>query len=77
VFVTFLDPDVVERPSDVEFGEVLGGLDLVEHVGDERQWPAVLDCLRIDVPVVLCWLSASVLLGYEEEGTGDETWTGG
>ena len=36
VFVSFLDPDVVERPSDVKLGEVLGGLDLVEYVGDER-----------------------------------------
>jgi len=56
---------------DVELGEVLGGFDFVEYVGDEWYWPAVLDRLCVDVPVVLCWSSTSILLGYEEEGTGD------
>jgi len=43
-FVSFLYVDIVEPPSDIKFGEVLGSPEFIGEFGDERERVFVLDC---------------------------------
>jgi len=45
--ISFFHPDIVEPPSDIKFGEVLGSSEFSDEFGDEREWVFVLDCHRV------------------------------
>ena len=42
-------PDIVEPPSDIKLGEVLGSSEFIDEFGDERERVFVLDCHRVYV----------------------------
>jgi len=42
--IFFFHLDIVEPPSDIKFGEVLGSSEFIDEFIDEREWVFVLDC---------------------------------
>jgi len=44
LLISFFHPDIVEPPSDIQFGEVLGSSEFIDEFGDERERLFVLDC---------------------------------
>ncbi len=52
-FVSLLYVDVVIPPSDVELGEVLGSMELVDEFGDQGEGVSVLDRYFVELAVVL------------------------
>ena len=65
-FVTFLDTDVVVTPPEIDLCEVLGSLELVDELRDERERVVVSYCVLVQVPVILNHPLPSVLLRHEE-----------
>ena len=51
----------------VQLGKELGTLETVYEVGDERKRVSVVDCLSIDVSVVLDHAFGAVFLWNEED----------
>ena len=45
--VSFFYLDIVEPPSDIKFGEVLGSSEFIDEFGDEREQVFVLDHHRV------------------------------
>jgi len=45
--ISFFHLDIVEPPSDIQFGEVLGSSEFIDEFGDEREWVFVLDCHHV------------------------------
>ena len=41
--VSFFHPDIIEPPSDIKFGEILGSSEFIDEFGDERERVFVLD----------------------------------
>ena len=51
--ITFLNPDVVETPPDIQLGEEFGTSELRDQLRDEQNWITVFDCDRVQGLVVL------------------------
>ena len=65
--VTFFHLNIIETPSDVQFGEVLGAPELSDQFGNEQEWVLVFDHYHIKGSVVLDKLEASIFLFDEED----------
>jgi len=65
-FVSGLDSYVIETPSDVKLGEVLGSAELGDEFGDEGKEVPVLDGYGIPRAIVLDQLERTILLFNEE-----------
>jgi len=65
-FVSGLDTYIIETPSDVEFCEVLGSMELGNEFGDEREGVPVLDSYGVQHTIVLDQLEHTILLFNEE-----------
>ena len=52
-FVTFLNPNVIEVPAEVQPGEPLGLTQLGQDVRDEGEWVGVLHCDFVELAVIL------------------------
>src|SRR5712664_2124249 len=46
-FISFLHPDIIEPPPDIQLGEVLRTTKLFDELRDEREWVLVLYCDRV------------------------------
>ena len=68
--VSISDADIVISPLDIEFGEDLGILHLINEILDQREGVGIFDSVGVDISVVLAWSEGvgSVLLIDEEEG---------
>ena len=67
-FVSFLDSDVVVPPSEVDLCEVLGSLELIDELGDERERVVVPNRVFVQIPIILYHPFPTVLLWYKEYG---------
>jgi hypothetical protein len=65
--VSFLYSDIVEAPPNIHFGKVSGASKLGDQFRDEGKWIFVLDCDRIECPVVLDESESSILFFEKEE----------
>jgi len=65
-FVSRLDSYVIETPSDVKLGEVLGSAELGDELGDEGEGVPVLDGCGIQRAIVLDQPERTILLFNEE-----------
>jgi len=52
-FISGLDAYIIEAPTDVEFCEVLGSVELRDEFGDERERVSVFDSYGIQRAIVL------------------------
>ena len=65
--VGLLNLNVVVPPPDIQFGKIPGMLESVNEVGDMRKRGSILDCMRIDVVVVLAGTESFILLQDKKE----------
>jgi len=71
-FVSFLYPDVVEAPSDVQFHEVLGSVELRNQFWNQRERVLVFHGHGVQRAVVLYQTEFSVLLFNKEDWSGHQ-----
>src|SRR5882762_5537318 len=64
------DTNVVVSPTNVELGEVVGIMQLINEVRDERERSGILDSDIIKTAIVLYRAEFAILLVDKEEGTG-------
>src|SRR6266404_795363 len=64
------DTNVVVSPTNVELGEVVGIMQLVNEVRDERERSCILDSDIIKTMIVLYRAEFAILLVYKEEEAG-------
>ena len=69
-FVAFFNPDIVEAPADVHFGEEGTAAHPVNDSWDEWSYISVADCPFVDRSVILYRAEFSIPLLYEEEVSG-------
>ena len=69
-FVPFLNLDVIVPPSYIYLGEVLSSFQLVDESQDEGERIGVLNCVLIEVPIVLARVEPSIFCLNKEEGRG-------
>ena len=65
--ILFKNLEVVITIMEVQFGEKLGTLEMVYEVGDEGERVGVVDCLCIDIAIVLDHAFGPILFGDEED----------
>ena len=65
-FVSFFDMDVVVSPPKVDLSEVLRSLEFVNKLGNEWERVVVLNCMLVQILVVLHHLFPTVLLWHKE-----------
>ena len=65
--MSILDSDIVVSPSDIKFGEDFHSLEFIDEVGDEWKEVCVMDCVFINIVVVLTGAEATILLFNKEE----------
>jgi len=65
-FVSGLDTYVIETPSDVKLGEVLGSAELGDEFGDEGERVPILDGYSVQRTIVLDQPERAILLFNEE-----------
>jgi len=65
--ITFLDVNIVEPPSNVEFGEVLRSSEFCNKLWDEREWVLVLHGHSIQGMVVLYQMEFAILFLNKED----------
>jgi len=75
-FVSGLDTYVIETPSDVKLGEVLGSAELGNELGDEGERVPVLDSYSVQRAIVLDQPEQAILL-FNEEHWGCDGGLGG
>ncbi|KAF9800151.1 hypothetical protein IEO21_10425 [Rhodonia placenta] len=66
--VTGFDPDVVVFPLNVKLCKERGAVELIYHLGNQRQGVAIFNCDRIQPAVILYGSKCSFLLFDEEKG---------
>ncbi|KAF9794510.1 hypothetical protein IEO21_11184 [Rhodonia placenta] len=66
--ITGFDPDIVVSPSDIELRKERGTVELIYHLGDQRQGVAIFDHDRVQPAIVLYGEKHPFLLFDEEEG---------
>src|SRR5882757_3386579 len=64
------DTNVIVSPMNVELGEVVGIMQLVNEVRDERERSCFLDSDIIKTSIVLYRAEFAILLVYKKEGAG-------
>jgi len=69
-FVSFLYPDVVEAPSDVQFHEVLGSAELRNQFWNQRERVLVFHSHGVQRAVVLYQTEFPILLFNKEDRSG-------
>ena len=69
-FVAFLDPDIVVSPTEIHLGEHLSSLQFLRQLLDKREQIIVLDCVFIEIAVILYHPFLSILFRDEEYGRG-------
>jgi len=75
-FVSGLDSYVIETPSDVKLGEVLGSAELGDEFGDEGEGVPVLDGYSVQRAIVLDQPERTILL-FNKEYWGCDRGLGG
>ena len=60
--ISFLDPDIVVPPSDIQLGEIPSSPELLHQLRNQWKWIPVLYCHPIELSVVLNQLKFSILL---------------
>ncbi|KAG6875721.1 hypothetical protein C0993_007798, partial [Termitomyces sp. T159_Od127] len=65
--ISFLNAHVVVAPSNIQFGEVLHSLEVIDELGDEGERVAILHRYGIKDPVVLDQPERAILLFDEED----------
>ena len=65
--MSIFDSDVVISPTDVELGENLCPLEFIDKVGDEWERVCIMDCVFINIAVVLTGVKTTVFLFNKEE----------
>jgi len=75
-FVSGLDTYVIETPSDVKLGEVLGSAELGDELGDEGERVPILDGYSVQRVIVLDQPEQAILL-FNEEHWGCDGGLGG
>ncbi len=65
--ITIFDPNVIVTPLDVHLRKPLRSLQLVNKFLNQWQGVSVLDCHVVQLPIILYWQKASVLLLNKEE----------
>ena len=65
--VSFLNPNVVIPPLNVQFNEILEGFQGVDEVGDVRKGISILDGVGINILIVLAGAECAILLRDKEE----------
>src|ERR1700722_13526419 len=70
-FVTFLDPDIVISPANVELRENLRVFDLIYEFRDQGEGVTILHGQGVELPVILDRSKVTRLLLDEEEGGRD------
>jgi len=76
LFVSGLDSYVIETPSDIKLGEVLGSVELGDEFGDEGEGVPVLDGYGVQRVIVLDQPKQAILL-FNEEHRGCDRGLGG
>ncbi|KIJ06067.1 hypothetical protein PAXINDRAFT_92548, partial [Paxillus involutus ATCC 200175] len=66
-FVPFLDPNIVVTPTDIEFGEILRSLKLIDEFRNERERVPIFYRYCIQLSVVLYWAQLVIFLLDKEE----------
>ena len=65
--IAFFHPNIIETPSDIQFGKALGTSELSDQFGNEWEWVLVFDHYCIKGSVVLDESEASIFLFDEED----------
>ena len=65
--VPIFDMDIVISPMNVELGENLCPLEFINKVGDEWEGVCIMDCVFINIAIVLTGAETTVLLFNKEE----------
>ena len=66
LFITFFYLYVVVSPDQVQFVEVFCIFEFVDYFIDQGQWHFILDCVLIQLSIVLYQSQCSIFLWYEE-----------
>jgi len=75
-FVSRLDTYIIETPSDVKLGEVLGSAELGDKFGDEEEGVPVLDSYGVQCAIVLDQPERTIFL-FNEKHWGCDGGLGG
>jgi len=70
-FISGLDSYIIETPSDIKLGEVLGSAELGDKLGDVGEGVPVLDGYSIQRAIVLDQPERAILLSDEEHWSCD------
>ena len=68
LLVPVLDSDIVIFPTDIKFSEDLCPLEFIDEVGNEWKVVCIMDCVFINIVVVLTGVEATVLLLTKKKG---------
>ena len=66
--VSILDTHVIIFPANIKFGENLCSLEFINKVGDKWEGVCIMDCVFIDIAVVLTGTEITIFLLNKEEG---------
>ena len=67
-FVPFFDSDIVVSPPEINLGEVLRSLELVDKLGDEGERVVIPNHMLIQILIVLHHPLPTIFLWHEEYG---------
>ena len=66
--VSILDVDIVISPANIKLGKDLYSLEFINKVGDKRKGVHIMDCVFIDIAIVLTGVETAILLFNKEGG---------
>ena len=65
--VSVFDMHIVVPPLHIKFGEYFCSLEFINEVGNERERIGILNCVFIEIAIVLAWLEPTIFLLHKEE----------
>ena len=66
--VSILNSDIVVSPLNVKFGEDFCPLEFINEVGNEWKGVCIMDCVFVNIAVILTRAEVTILLFNKEEG---------
>ena len=70
LLISFLNAHIVVAPADVQLGEIVCIVEIVDKFGDEGEGVAVLDSEGIEHPIILYQMEGAILLFDDEDRGG-------
>ena len=63
-----LDADVIVSPSDIKFDENFCPLEIIDEIRNEWKGVCIMDCVFVNIAVILTRAEVTILLFNKEEG---------